>query len=495
MSTKREPIETAAIQKKIDKLKEKYSARDFIDKNYHRCKKIIFYVPETNRFYGFDNIPYEYSSFINNGGTNLLNIDNAQEFNMFKLNRWFWSNILFDENDLNEFKKNNPWSGIESFSFTDRYRPNYINNISSQFMYAVCYTENPQIEKMIKTNLRPLVEKWIVEPTVLYKRSFKNGNNINEITNLPKFAWQMMSNEALLTNDINAWNEVRIWVQKDNLTKEQLRIILNLNLYDTKTIKDLRGILSAEYNGNRIFNIETLLNYLQRVDMYQAISPRDAIPILNDYIRMCKALNVLPLTDSNSLKREHDVTVRQFNEQKYFAQDKEYSDKFEKRYEELSKYEFSDGKLMVVIPKTPEDIRKEGRENRNCVGSYTSDYANGKSNVMFIRRCAAPENSYITIELTDDCSSTRQAFYSSNRRITNEHDLKFIDTWLENNKQVNFRLEEPNLEKDKIIEPVKETLSDKINRSKSIKDEINKNQSILQGEQTSMYSVYIEQRS
>jgi len=65
---------------------------------------------------------------------------------------------------------------------------------------------------MIKTNLRPLVEKWIVEPTVLYKRSFKNGNNINEITNLPKFAWQVMSNETLLTNDINAWNEVRIWV-------------------------------------------------------------------------------------------------------------------------------------------------------------------------------------------------------------------------------------------------------------------------------------------
>jgi len=107
MSTKREPIETAAIQKKIDKLKEKYSARDFMDKNYHRCKKIIFYVPETNRFYGFDNIPYEYFSFINNGGTNLLNIDNAQEFNMFKLNKWFWSNILFDENDINEFKKNN----------------------------------------------------------------------------------------------------------------------------------------------------------------------------------------------------------------------------------------------------------------------------------------------------------------------------------------------------------------------------------------------------
>ena len=84
MNTKRNLNEIVAIQKKIEKLKEKYSIRDFTDNSYH-CKKILFYVPETNRFYGFDNLPYEYSSFIKNGGMALLNINNAQEFNIYKI--------------------------------------------------------------------------------------------------------------------------------------------------------------------------------------------------------------------------------------------------------------------------------------------------------------------------------------------------------------------------------------------------------------------------
>lgn len=495
MSTKFSLVEQEAIQRRIDKFKNNHfqSELNLVINNtygYHThhhnyCLHPVFYVPETNRFYGFDNIPYEFEDFIMNGGMDSLNIDHIQEMNDLKKNYYFWERLLFDKNDMEEFKKNNPWSGVEDFSFSDRLCR--YDNKNTQLRYAICYTENPQIEKMMKAGLKLLVEKWVVEPSVLYKRNFKNGKNINEITKLPKYAWQMMAEENFLSKDINAWNEMRVWIQKDNLTKEQMRTILNFNLYDTKTIKDLRAILTTEYEGERVFTLETLLNYLARVDMHQAIEPRESIPILSDYLRMCRALNIEPLTDSNSLKREHDVTVRQFNEQKTFINDQKYAEKFTKRHEELSKYEFTDGRLMVITPKTPEDMRNEGRQNRNCVGSYTSMYATGKSNVMFIRKCDAPERSYITVELSEDFSSTRQAFYASNRPITDHKDLKFIESWLEHNKQITRQLEsgiEP--EDFEINNSKKAPLFEKIKLAEAVRDERNNHIPLIKAERTYM---------
>lgn len=108
-----------------------------------------------------------------------------------------------------------------------------------------------------------------------------------------------------------------------------------------------------------------------------------------------------------------------------------YTDSGEKHF----KRNFKDGnsKYIVVVPETPQDLINEGRNNRNCVGSYIQSFANGKSNIFFIRRKETPNTSYVTLEMRG--SKITQAYLSSNRTITDKQTLAFIDEWQEHLKK------------------------------------------------------------
>lgn len=55
--------------------------------------------------------------------------------------------------------------------------------------------------------------------------------------------------------------------------------------------------------------------------------------------------------------------------------------------------------LIVFAPSKAEDIIIEGQRMHNCVGSYLERHAQGETNIFFIRKENAPENSYFTLEL------------------------------------------------------------------------------------------------
>ena len=111
--------------------------------------------------------------------------------------------------------------------------------------------------------------------------------------------------------------------------------------------------------------------------------------------------------------------------------------KIEDRLKIIEKYKYRDNELEVIFPQNIEDLFQEGRNNHNCVGSYCDRYANGSSNIGFIRKIDNPEQSYITIEVNSDFTKVNQAFYSSNRDITSIRDIKFIESWIEHNKEIN----------------------------------------------------------
>lgn len=460
-------IEQQAIIDELEKIlnnhKEDYYSAFYTENKYTRnrtYKNIYFYVPLLNSFF-YINTNYlanfldnNYNS-INNVGDALLKYNKHEIFNIHSLedvkHRYFFdfdSRSLVYNEALNLFKENNKYSGIDEYiEFLEQsdYRNRYyvtdkidINSLN----YAVMYIEYPQIEKMVKAGFGRIVNNWLYNSSDLYNRSFKNGANINEITRLPKYAWQTLQNNSV--TDIGMWNEYRIWIQKDNLSKDQLDIVLNLNIRDATTIKAIRNILNSEYNGKKLYTLDTLLNYLSRVDMYQAIPINDSITILRDYIKMCLECNIEPLTNSNSLKREHDVVMRNYNliqREKYNQKEKEkqitLNKKIEDRLKFLEKYKYQNEELEVIFPKNIEDLFQEGRNNHNCVGSYCERYASGNSNIGFIRKKDNPEQSYITIEVNSDFTKVNQAFYSSNRDITNIKDLKFINSWIDHNKDIN----------------------------------------------------------
>ena len=78
-------------------------------------------------------------------------------------------------------------------------------------------------------------------------------------------------------------------------------------------------------------------------------------------------------------------------------QDKEIDRKIMLHYNE--KLAFENDTFMVVIPKTGQEIRQEGRSNRNCVSSYVNSVADNQTIIVFVRYKNNPEKSFITCEI------------------------------------------------------------------------------------------------
>lgn len=351
--------------------------------------------------------------------------------------------FTLDEDGLTEYRKEFkyfPYDEIREFSEDSR--------LMARFM--MLYMDNPQIEFIVKT---PQL-RYLLGSLTGYRareelvKCFKKGKNISECTGMPNWLWKLLAQNAV---DIIKWNEIRIWNNKltkknakdgkksKGLTEGDVQAIINLNL-DYKSLNLVRKVIDSLED----YTVSKMLRYLERVDMYQAIPAEQAILLLSDYVKMCKDLRVTPRLDSDSLKREHDVTARnhriykrQLMAEKRSEEEKQNAIDFVKRGKELDKYAYESDELIVKVPHEVKDLIDEGFNNHNCVGSYVSRFANGKSNIFFIRKKDNPEKSYITIELNPSCTESRQAFYASNMPITSRRDQSFIKDWLEHNVIVN----------------------------------------------------------
>lgn len=294
---------------------------------------------------------------------------------------------------------------------------------------AMCLAvKYPQLELLYKSKLKSLAVAWLKDPSnVMFARSFKNGKNIDEITKLPKYAWTLMADNV---SDIGRYNEMRIWVQKENLSKETMEEIFSQNLYKPE-LEKVRKLCMKKFNDKQLYTIDTLLNYLHRCDVYQAIRTDEAIDLLNDYIKMSIDMGVEPLTNSNSLKREHDVMARNYYQWYRAHRDEETERKFIERSKKLQKYEYENDKYIIITPHSVSELLDEANQQRNCLACYANSYANGRAQIFFMRKKSAPERSYISIEMSSDLTEFRQVFYACNRKVDNPNDLAFLNKWKE----------------------------------------------------------------
>ena len=56
--------------------------------------------------------------------------------------------------------------------------------------------------------------------------------------------------------------------------------------------------------------------------------------------------------------------------------------------------------LTIIVPQNDADIQREGAILAHCVGSYSERHANGKLNILFLRRKDNPKQPYYTIEVS-----------------------------------------------------------------------------------------------
>ena len=339
---------------------------------------------------------------------------------------------------IEDFKKDFPYFPLnewinETYERKGRYswrRQNKDFYVAQALCLAVKF---PQIEMLFKTKFKELAIGWLCEPNKpAYARCFKSGKNLDEITKLPKYAWNMLIDNV---GDIDKYNEMRIWVQKENLSKETIEAIFDEHLRKPE-LEKVRKLCMRKYNDKSLYNIDTLLNYLHRCDVYQAIPTEEAIDLLNDYIKMSIDMGVEPLTNSNSLKREHDVMARNYWNWYRTNRNAETERKFVEVANKLQKYEYENDKYIIITPHSVSELLEEANQQRNCLACYADRYADGRAKIFFMRKKKNPEKSYISIEMSSDLTEFRQVYYACNRPVDNAEELAFLDKWKEHIKTV-----------------------------------------------------------
>lgn len=138
-----------------------------------------------------------------------------------------------------------------------------------------------------------------------------------------------------------------------------------------------------------------------------------------EYLDWCKALkydldNMFIYMPKN-FKAVHDRTAIEYQElqdkkaaaekQRREREAKRRMEKTKKAMEEIfSNNEGTDafsikGKgLILIVPKSGDEIRNEGAKLHHCVGGYVERVAKGETNIFFVRKTEEPETPYYTME-------------------------------------------------------------------------------------------------
>ena len=181
--------------------------------------------------------------------------------------------------------------------------------------------------------------------------------------------------------------------------------------------------------------IDTILYWYFKLQPVFSIWNADVCDVLREYFYRCHYLKVEPRKDSNFLKLLEDI-----DKNYQVAKTTRNKEKLQEVYTPLlDTLAFEDDICKVVIPKSEEDFKNEGTQQRNCV--YTNYYPNivdedatNPPIIVFIRYKDNLDKSLITAEINRnhihdgqcDYHYINQALTKGNEDIEDDYLLDFI---------------------------------------------------------------------
>lgn len=261
-------------------------------------------------------------------------------------------------------------------------------------------------------NLSSMFPQW--------NRIFKAGTKIKDICSLPTQLIHSLWNNP----DLSQWDTARKMITLRGCTPDEI-IRLSENR-DRVRLNKIDEIIRAKYDDKPIFTIETLLNYINRLDVYQGVYEWEALDLIRDCLSMCRTLNRDPkdVFEKDSIKREHDLLMR--SKRNYV--DPKIIEGINKSC--TDRFAYKNNQYFVRQIKSYEDLVDEGTRQHNClVNAYSKRIAEGTSLIYVMRSLKNPESSLISIELDPSGQDIRQKYLAYNQYITNPDQLKFIKEW------------------------------------------------------------------
>jgi hypothetical protein len=139
-----------------------------------------------------------------------------------------------------------------------------------------------------------------------------------------------------------------------------------------------------------------------------------------DYMNECIELGMdLALENvlfPNSLYSEHQKNIRKVK----IKNDAAINEKIVRRVKSLKKYSFNHSGFALRPAESSIELFDEGKALSHCVGQYAARYAQGETNLFFIRKESDPDTSFFTLEVADKSGAIIQCRGKNNCNMTKE---------------------------------------------------------------------------
>lgn len=314
------------------------------------------------------------------------------------------------------------------------------------FKYSCAEEFMRSINSCYPPNLTKYLELYVKYP-VLTERLFKEGfvnllkdkingclymqivnfrkKTVSEALGIPKSAVRELKNCGR-TQLIN-----KQFIIRHNLKGDVTKFVERYYPYYTKEI----NFLAKRMTVNKLWT------YLSKQEY---VTHNCSISDYYDYLHECEKLK-LDLSKKfilfpEDLRKAHEDTsraIREIKAQKEAEAIAERDRAFAVKLKALEKkYSFSDDGLFIRPAKGAGELIKEGASLNHCVATYSDKYLNGQTIILFIRREAAPDESYYTMELSPQSETVIQCRGLRNCGKTPEIEefIRKWDEWRSNKK-------------------------------------------------------------
>ena len=277
----------------------------------------------------------------------------------------------------------------------------------------------PLYEKMEKVGLGFIAmedykDYW--KPSIKFKRT---ETGLIKMLGLDKLKYNLLLN--------NASRKVLDFIRDNkSMSIKQLEFIVNNHAIDT-----YRQLVEKDYDDDKK---KTLLKYLvkQHVDVYEYQHYIDLLQTLG-YDLKDKSY-IYPKDFSKADERVTDEFLAKTNPEE-LRRRKKQSKLIKKISDGLRKMddikEFLGGSngLLVYVPESVEELRREGRVQHNCIGTYADRFAEGKTLVFFVRRLNAPNEPFVDFEYCN--GEVVQCRYDHNEAVKDDKIIDFVEKFAE----------------------------------------------------------------
>lgn len=198
--------------------------------------------------------------------------------------------------------------------------------------------------------------------------------------------------------------------------------------------------LTPEQNEKDRKNLFKLIRLQEKTDKKGL--DEDVFKIFSDTLNLFKQISnanrpdidLYTCKDVNELHRYHNMLI-EINITDKEARNKEEQERLNKLAAKLydqrkEKFEYADDNFSIVVPEEMNKITKEGVYLHHCVGGYISRVAEGRTNILFLRKNENIDIPFFTIEVNNH-NEVIQIHGLYNRWLGNEPDaVKFVIDWI-----------------------------------------------------------------